>query len=106
MTLRQFHHGLAVETRQQAEVKVSQLFEQREVGILDTALPAIAEASLHFLLNQARQVDFVGPTGRRRQVGLRPVLLMERRQLQLQQLLLQIVGGGCVHGCSPPSSWL
>jgi hypothetical protein len=61
VTLRQFQHLLPVELGQQGEVEIGQFLEQREVGVLDAALAAIAKAPVHLLLNQGGQIGFVGP---------------------------------------------
>ena len=53
------------------------------MSVLDAALAAVAEAPLHLLLNQGRQIGFVGPTVACGRLRLRAVVLMERRQLQL-----------------------
>jgi len=84
VTLRQFQHLLAVELRQEGKVEIGQFFEQRKVGILDAALAAIAETPVHFLLNQGGQIGLIGPAGQCSRLRLRPVGLVQRRQLQLQ----------------------
>jgi hypothetical protein len=83
VTLRQFQHLLAVELGHTGKVEIGQLLDQRETGFLDAPLAAVAATPFDLILNQRRQIGFIGPVGLGRSLRLGTVVLVQRRQLQL-----------------------
>jgi hypothetical protein len=69
-------------------VKVSQFFQEGEFGFLDTPSSPVSGSALVFLVNQMGQISFKRPVGLGRLSGQRLILLPNRRQMQVGQLMV------------------